>query len=258
MSKLSSSLALLLTGAALSIGVYLVDDSTIPAHTGKSGAGGIFEQQVLDDSVAVNPDRSETSPAFDSASASYPLRPYWPYPLGGAVLICYAFWIRQSKSGKALQNPPLAREGTTKPEKLAGCKTNDSDTAKTSIGVPAPSPQDESKNKAVVSTVPAITNEKDCQMSLKKPAVANHTMVSAERMIQLSSELRRLKQVLPEANFKAIHKLFLARDESNNLWTVDLKGKTWHQKVGGRWIPGNPPLNLYIADEFTAAIQENN
>lgn len=255
MIRISSSFALLLIGAALSIGVYLVDDSILPAHTGQSSVGGIFEQQILDDSVVVNPDRFETSPVLEGNSVSYPLRLYWPYPLVGAVLICLASWLWRSKSDKALQSSLAAREGKAEPKELAVCKKNDTAPAGRDVAAPAPPPPGGSEDKPLLSTVPTITNKNELPSSLEKTAEAYHTMVSAERMIQLSSELRRLKQVLPEADFKAIHKLFLAVDENNNCWTVDLKGKTWHKKVGGKWTAGSPPPCLYISNEFTAAIR---
>jgi hypothetical protein len=223
--------------------------------------GGISEEQILDPSVAEDPDavvsssdNAQSSTAASgsggqpgaAASAEYPLRSYWWYPLAaaGGLFILLAFGSKSSNAVSLNQGQPAPHQKPDSRMKPPAHQAKNVEEIETSKGAAPAAPH--SEPHAEPSKV-HFEESADEQKTDSSPV--NTVAVTQKQMLEFAKVLSLVKEenLLSGDEYKAIHAGFQATDNSGKKWTVNLKSQGWFEKVDGKWRNSTPPDTLYLS-----------
>lgn len=221
--------------------------------------GGISEEQILDPSVAEDPDavvsssgNAQSSTAASgsggqpAAAAEYPLRSYWWYPLAaaGGLFILLAFGSKSSNVASVNQGQPAPHQKPDSHMKPPAHQARNVEAIETSKGAAPAVP-----HSAPHAAPSKIQFEESAAEPKTESSPANTVAVTQKQMLEFAKVLSLVKEenLLSEDEYKAIHAGFQATDKSGKKWTVNLKTQGWFEKVDGKWRKSTPPDTLYLS-----------
>lgn len=253
--------------------------------------GGIYEEQVLDSSLAEDPDAvspgiqagvSQATGATGATGAtaallteqSFPLRKYWWAPLLIAVLTAFV----PSAKSKINSGSKTIAENSQANAQIQGAEGPVEDESKTVHGAMA------ARKKSLNSTVQSRSkspreisdqiqsSSQETEKAHTRPGTVEETAspkkepttrvkqelteISTQKMLEYAGILQECKGTLSELEYKALHAAFFARDTCGIKWTVNLKNRNWYTLKDGKWVRSEAPSRLYFSATTIDAMEK--